>query len=61
MVYELAGALNRFDEDPAGGPTTITDRTFSRILLSLGALSAGSLAWFARAAGFPVPYRDGWD
>jgi len=39
----------------------MTDRTFSRILLSLGALSAASLAWFGWVGRFPVPYRDDWD
>lgn len=61
MVYELAEALNRFDAGPSARPTTMNDRTFSRILLTLGVLSALTLAWFAWVGRFPVPYRDDWD
>jgi hypothetical protein len=61
MVYELAEALNKFDGDPSGIPPPMTDRTFSRILLTLGTLSAVTLAWFAWVGRFPVPYRDDWD
>lgn len=61
MVYELAEALNRFDGNPPGAPPTMTDRAFSRILLTLGVLSAATLAVFALVARFAVPYRDDWD
>ncbi len=61
MVYELAEALNRFDGDPPGAPPTMTDRAFSRISLTLGMLSAATLAVSALVARFAVPYRDDWD